>query len=72
MAWEDNQQWRAHCGHIGEQWQDLLHPSLTRMTSEQEWGKKIFESVDIPQMDTTMDANYTEGSSGGPHWQSHH
>eukprot|EP00971_Amphidinium_carterae_P154767 3068574-Amphidinium_carterae.6 len=35
------------------------------MTPEQQWDKKIFENIDIPQMDTTMNAHYTEGEDIG-------
>eukprot|EP00971_Amphidinium_carterae_P098037 1939525-Amphidinium_carterae.1 len=28
--------------------------SLTRMTTDQQWNKVIFDSIDIPQMDNTM------------------
>eukprot|EP00971_Amphidinium_carterae_P350661 6491675-Amphidinium_carterae.2 len=34
--------------------------SVTRMKTEQPWNKKIFDAIDIPQLDTTMNADYTE------------
>eukprot|EP00971_Amphidinium_carterae_P235152 4666235-Amphidinium_carterae.1 len=39
--------------------------SLTRMTADQQWNMAIFDSSDIPQMDTTMDQDYTEEDDTG-------
>eukprot|EP00971_Amphidinium_carterae_P042753 840354-Amphidinium_carterae.1 len=37
----------------------LYTRSLTRMTPEQQWNKEIFESINIPQMDATVNEDYT-------------
>eukprot|EP00971_Amphidinium_carterae_P041561 816197-Amphidinium_carterae.1 len=39
--------------------------SLTRMTPKQHWNREVFESIDVPQMDTTMNADYTEEDNIG-------
>eukprot|EP00971_Amphidinium_carterae_P215490 4277293-Amphidinium_carterae.1 len=49
------------------------------MTAEQ-WDKKIFDAIDIPQLDTTINADYTEEDDIGKaiieqfftKWGSHH
>eukprot|EP00971_Amphidinium_carterae_P349982 6491326-Amphidinium_carterae.6 len=38
--------------------------SMTRMMTDRQWDRKVFEDIKIPQMDTTMNK--------GAHWQSNH
>eukprot|EP00971_Amphidinium_carterae_P277290 5503222-Amphidinium_carterae.2 len=38
----------------------LYTKRLTRMTTNRQWDKTVFENIQIPQMDTTMNKDYTE------------
>eukprot|EP00971_Amphidinium_carterae_P160317 3178206-Amphidinium_carterae.1 len=34
--------------------------NLTRLTPELQWDKKVFDNIDIPRMDTSMNEDYVE------------
>eukprot|EP00971_Amphidinium_carterae_P214102 4248914-Amphidinium_carterae.4 len=39
--------------------------SLTRLTPELQWDKKVFDKINIPQLDTSMNADYVEEDHTG-------